>query len=279
MRQIAGYTILAELGEGAASTIYAVQDPKTKRVWALKHVERRSEKDDRFIEQAITEHTVASRFDHPVLRRAGRIIKRRERRTVVELFLLLDLVDGVDLEVMGTRNLRSFVHIYRQVAEGLGHMHERGYVHADMKPSNVIVLDSGDARVIDFGQSCEIGTVKQRIQGTPQFIAPEQVRRDPLSPRTDVYNLGATMYRSLTKRHLPTVLDRDAVRSGRPPVAVPPHEITGNVPEDLSELVMRCVEHDAFRRPSGMPEVIEALDAVLDGRRAADETRCAVSVA
>jgi serine/threonine protein kinase len=158
-------------------------------------------------------------------------------------------------------------------------MHERGYVHADMKPSNVIVLDSGDARVIDFGQSCEIGTVKQRIQGTPQFIAPEQVRRDPLSPRTDVYNLGATMYRSLTKRHLPTVLDRDAVRSGRPPVAVPPHEITGNVPEDLSELVMRCVEHDAFRRPSGMPEVIEALDAVLDGRRAADETRCAVSVA
>jgi serine/threonine protein kinase len=127
MRQIAGYTILAELGEGAASTIYAVQDPKTKRVWALKHVERRSEKDDRFIEQAITEHTIASRFDHPVLRRAGRIIKRRERRTVVELFLLLDLVDGVDLEVMGDAE-PPFVRAHLPAGGGGARPHARARV-------------------------------------------------------------------------------------------------------------------------------------------------------
>ena len=75
-KEIAGYRVLAKIGEGAASELYAVQDPRTKQVWALKHVVKHSEKDQRFIEQVENEHAVGSRLDHPCVRGIHRLVKR-----------------------------------------------------------------------------------------------------------------------------------------------------------------------------------------------------------
>src|SRR5690606_35077399 len=108
--------------------------------------------------------------------------------------VLMEMVDGLTLEHYVPDNLIELCRIFQQTALGLHAMHEAGYVHADIKPNNILFMDDQRVKIIDFGQSCKADTVKDRIQGTPDYIAPEQVLRRAITPQTDVFNLGATMY-------------------------------------------------------------------------------------
>lgn len=265
---VEGYRVLGELGRGAASVIYLVQDPRSKEVWALKHVRKGSPRDQRYLDQAEAEYRIASKLDHPNIRRIVRLIrKKRQLIAVRELYLVMELVDGVSLERKPPEDALEAVEIFVQVAAALMHMHERGYVHADIKPNNVIVSDNGVAKIIDLGQSCPIGTVKPRIQGTPDYIAPEQVHRRAITPRTDVYNLGATMYWVLSGQHIPTAIPRGESLVGslddhliEPPAPIA--ELVPAVPPKLAELVMQCVEVNPARRPESMHVVADRLNLV-----------------
>lgn len=265
---LAGYNVLAEIGRGAASIIYLVQDPKTRQVWALKHVEKRDSKDARFIEQALKEYDVSSRVHHPAIRSIEKAIKTREMLvSVKEVFLLMEYVDGVSIEKNPPRTFERALEIFSQVAAGLAAMHKAGYVHADMKPNNVVVQADGKVKVIDLGQACPIGTVKERIQGTPDYIAPEQVHRRAITPRTDIYNFGATLYWVFTQRHIPTALPKDNSLVGslddefieKPK---PVRELNPRCPELLSDLISACVQVDPEARPADMDEVFQRLDLV-----------------
>lgn len=267
--KLAGYNVLAEIGRGAASIIYLVQDPKTKQVYALKHVEKHEPKDQRFLDQAMLEYEVASKCKHPAIRSIERLIKTRERLvSLKEVFLVMEYVDGVSVERHPPKTFEQALDIFKQTAAGLAAMHAAGYVHADMKPQNVVVTDEGSVKVIDLGQSCAIGTVKERIQGTPDYIAPEQVHRRAITPKTDIYNLGATMYWTLTGKNIPTALpkgDTSLVGSlddkfiERPK---PIRELNPRTPEKLADLVMACVEVDPEARPASMDDVYQRLDLV-----------------
>ncbi len=147
-----------------------------------------------------------------------------------------------------------------------------GFLHADIKPNNILVNpDNQEVRIIDFGQSCRIGQIKKRIQGTPDYIAPEQVHRLPLDQRTDVFNLGATMYFMLTGKPFPTLLPGSQPRPGQrlshnhhaeAGVAKPPQEVNDQVPPGLSRLVMDCCEECPQTRPADMKQVLVRLDMV-----------------
>ncbi len=200
------FEMISCLGYGARSTIYAVSEKKTGQVYALKRVVRKSAEDDRFLEQAEQEYAIASQFDHPALRKCIRMIRRRKMLKTAELFLLMEFFDGTSLDVHRPDNLIKMIQVFVQVAAGLTAVHRLGYVHADIKPNNILVNEKLQAKIIDFGQSCSIGTVKTRIQGTPDYIAPEQVARGPLTPATDVFNFGATMYWCCTDHHIPTLI-------------------------------------------------------------------------
>ena len=180
VKEILGYDVLATLGEGAKSKIYAVKD-RHNQVYALKHVIKSEPKDSRFIEQALLEHRVSSRLNHPCLRRSYKVVRLRRLLRINEVFVLMEMIDGITLEGYQPPDLVRLCQVCGQIAEGLMAMHEAGYVHADIKPNNVMVTDDGQVKIIDFGQSCRSGTVKERIQGTPDYIAPEQVRRKALS--------------------------------------------------------------------------------------------------
>ncbi|MCA9289158.1 MAG: protein kinase, partial [Phycisphaerales bacterium] len=134
---VEGFRIERELGRGAASIIYLAWDPRTKHIWALKHVERGDAKDDRFLVQAEAEYKAASAQDHPGVRKITRCIKKGSIFKTNELFLVMELVDGRSLELAPPRTMAQAVHIFEQVARALGHMHQRGWVHADMKPNNI----------------------------------------------------------------------------------------------------------------------------------------------
>jgi len=264
---VEGFRVMSELGRGAASIIYLVQDPKTKQIWAMKHVVRDTDKDQRFLDQAITEYEIGSKIRSPRIRRVEKMVtKKSSLLTVGELFLLMEHVDGASVEREPPATFEDAVLICEQVAQGLMNMHGAGFVHADMKPNNIIVDNELNAKVIDLGQSCKIGTVKQRIQGTPDYIAPEQVHRRAITPKTDVYNLGAAMYWMLTRSFVPTALAKADSLTGsvedhlleRPRPTI---EINPRVPEMLDKVVMECVEINPDQRPS-MEQVSDRLNLI-----------------
>jgi serine/threonine-protein kinase len=119
-------------------------------------------------------------------------------------------------------------------------------------------------KIIDLGQTCPTGTKKPRIQGTPDYIAPEQVRCEPVSPRTDVYNLGATMYFCLTGQKLPTLYtaSRDANSFLVEGCIASPRQLNGAIPENLSNLVMECVRSRPEKRPADMNDLARRLEVV-----------------
>jgi len=277
--QIVGFDVLATLGYGARSTIFAVKD-KDQNVFALKRLIKDGPSDQRFLDQAIHEHDVCQKFDDPRLRKSLRLIKRRQVIRTTEVYVLMELVDGETLEQYVPKSLVELCVLCREVALGLMAIHEAGYVHADMKPNNVIVVSPTKIKIIDFGQSVPIGTVKERIQGTPDFIAPEQVLRREIQPYTDVFNLGATMYWLLTRKHVPTLIPKGqaGLDFKTDDKCVPPIEVDPTVPPALSNLVMSCIETEPPRRPKTMKTVCDRLEmAISQARRQRGAGRSQVS--
>jgi len=272
-KEIAGYRVLAKIGTGAASELYAVQDPKSKQVWALKHVVKLTEKDDRFLEQVEQEYIVGSKLDHANIRGVHKIIRHRRMFKIHAVSLLLELVDAMPLDQRLPKTHKQAVRIFQQVAKGLAHMHGRGYVHADMKPSNVMVDEHDHVKIIDLGQGCAIGTVKKRIQGTPGYMAPEQAHRQTITPQTDIYNFGATMYWVLVREVIPTALppkeDRDSLYTGAVDAdmleaPVPPHVKNPRIHPLLSKQIMDCVQIEPDARPESMEFVANRLELIGD---------------
>jgi serine/threonine protein kinase len=258
------YDVLERLGEGARSTIYRVYDPEKRQEFALKHVVRDSQKDIRFVEQMENEFEISRQFTHPNLRKSFDLkINKSLLLKVTEAFLLMELVDGKALDVRLPSDMIQIVDTFIGAAQGLKAMHQMGVVHCDIKPNNILRNDRGQVKVIDFGQSCRIGTVKERIQGTPDYIAPEQVARRPVSVQTDVFNLGATLYWALTGRHIPTLytVNKKGENSFLLDTRIDtPQDLNPKVPVALSNLVIECISTSPKKRPDDMDQVTTRLE-------------------
>ena len=255
IHQILDYRVIAEIGRGAASVIYAVSDAKFN-IYSLKHVILKGSKDDRFLEQAENEVKVSNKLDHPGIRKIHKLHKVRPGWSRTEVAVLMEMLDADSLDMMKL-GLDDLLNVFMQVASGLAHMNERGFVHADMKPTNVMVNENLEAKIIDLGQACKLGTIKQRIQGTPGFMAPEQANREEVTEKTDVYNFGATMYWLLTGKEVPTARPESGKNSAKLPP--PPESINPDVPKELSDLVMRSIQPDPNARVNDMNQVLEGL--------------------
>jgi serine/threonine-protein kinase len=262
---VGGFSIIKRIGSGARSTIYLAKDLQNKKEVALKRVIMQKPEDKRVFEQVRTEYKVARKVDNPYVRKCYKLKKIRglSLRTK-ELLLSMEYFDGTSLEEGPTRSLVDILLIFRMVAKGLDAMHRQKIVHCDIKPNNILVGESGNLKIIDLGQSCEFGTTKKRIQGTPDYIAPEQVNREALGPKTDIFNLGATMFWALTGENIPTLIpkkDKLGREIQKPKKA--PHEITSQIPADISRLVMDCVQDERLKRPARMLDVIHRLDSII----------------
>jgi len=262
--KILHYEVLERLGEGARSVIYAVRDPDTRKTYALKHVVREDNKDLRFIEQVENEFEISRQFNHPNLRKSYDLkVNKSLLLKKNETFLLMELVEGKPLDVRLPDSMMDLLDTFIGVAQGLKAMHQMGYVHCDMKPNNVMRSEAGVVKVIDFGQSCRIGTIKERIQGTPDFIAPEQVARRPISIQTDVFNLGATMYWALTGRHIPTLytVNKKGENSFLLDATIDsPQDLNPQVPTAVSNLIVECIATRPQKRPNDMDDVITRIE-------------------
>lgn len=279
------YELQQQIGVGARSTIWRAIDTRTGRTVAIKHVLRKEDKDIRFIEQMEAEYELCRNFTHPNLRRALDLkIMRTILRRVTEAVMVMEYVDAIPLDVQQPPDTASTLDTFVQAAEGLKAMHTLGYVHCDIKPNNILRSTTGQVKVIDYGQSCPVDTVKERIQGTPDYIAPEQVNRKPVTVQTDVFNLGATLYWALTGRHIPTLYTVQKKGSGNSLLSDElfdsPIQLNPLVPPVVSEMVMQCVSTSPKKRPADMDAMIHKLTIglhILERKKDPDAIKAAAA--
>ena len=256
------FRVAKQLGEGAGSVVFLIKD-KTRggKDFALKVVKRQDADDDVFIEQAKTEFEVAQKLKHPAIVRIYdcRIKKSWFKTSGVEL--LMEFVDGRTLDEIEAPGMSQLVLIFTQVASGLSTMHRRGVYHGDLKPGNIMLTKDGKVKLIDLGTAWIKGRDKNRIQGTPQYIAPETVNEKIVDDRTDIYNFGATMYRMFTGRYanMGNPKPGDNTRSSK---LAAPIQINPKIPGTLNETILACLEPNRDKRPAGIFEIKNQLDAV-----------------
>ena len=271
--QVPGYQVMEFLGKGARSTIWQIRERNRNRFYALKRVVKHPGDDDRFFQQAISEFQIARNFDHPGIRTCYRLRRLRRWFKTYELHLFMELCEGSSCQAKRPTDILQAARIFLAVAHAISHMHAKGFLHGDLKPNNIIYSRDGTVKIIDFGQSCPIGTIKERIQGTPDFIAPEQVRCRPLDQRTDVFNFGAALYWTLTGQAIPTILPKEG--NGAQLLydlqIKPPEKLNPEIPSALARLVLDCVEPHPSHRPQTMKEVAARLDLIIHSLTRGDQ--------
>ena len=263
---IDGFRVIEKLGTGARTTIYLAIDLSTNKRVALKRAVLETEQDHRIFEQMATEYKISNKINHPYIRKCHPLIRKRKFFRTTEILMPMELFVGRSLEESPSLSLGDILLVFRMIATGLNAMHQQGLIHCDIKPNNILISPVGSIKIIDLGQSCRFGTIKSRIQGTPDYIAPEQVKRQQLSHRTDIFNLGATMYWAMTGKNVPTLISQKmdlGLNNNNNKEFRAPHKIYRKIPRQVSKLVMKCVEERPAKRPENMSEVIATFDVLI----------------
>lgn len=275
---IGQFQILGTLGTGAHSTILHVRRSTDSRNYALKVVPLDGKEDQKFLEQAQHEFRVAEMLDHKNLIKVYTLEMVKDWLfRIRKVHLLIEYVNGKTLDTCPAIPLPKLVQVFKCVADGLVHMHRRKVFHADLKPNNILLSRTGEVKIIDFGLATIQGEGKNRIQGTPEYIAPEQAKHKMVNERTDIYNFGATMYRMVTFRLPPPTLQQEG---GLPidgktwtRLLKPVQEYSPKTPAALCDLIHRCLSFNAMNRPERMSEVQSVLDRLADELIASPEDR------
>ena len=274
--KIGRYEILRELGRGAMGVVYEANDPALGRTIALKtiHPAIAGKLDlESFETRFFIEARETARLQHPGIVIVHDVGRDRESGT---LFIALEHLRGRTLAQLtdGGRGLpwREAARILAGVARSLHHAHQNGIIHRDMKPANVMDLDSGETKIMDFGiakieASLHHLTSPGEFLGTPLYMAPEQAQGGPVSPRTDVFALGAIGFTLLTGR--PAFVGDTVARIVMRVVGEnpgPPSLIAPGVPPELDGIVARALAKDPLARYPDAEAMAEDLEAMLEGR-------------
>jgi serine/threonine protein kinase len=266
---IGKFTILGKLGTGAHSTILHVRRSADSKQYALKVVPIDGPEDNKFLEQAQHEFRVAQLLDHVNLIKIYALETPKDWMfRVRKVHLLGEYINGKTLDTFPRIAIPRLVQVFVNIAAGLVHMHRRGVYHADLKPNNVILSRTGEVKIIDYGLAWIKGENKGRVQGTPEYMAPETAKHGLINERTDLFNFGALMYRLVTWRLPPPVavdgtgMAIDAKNWAK--ALKPVQECDPEAPPALCEVIHQCLAFNPHNRPERASEVQGALDRLAD---------------
>ena len=268
--KIGKFDVLQTLGQGAGSTVLKVRRHEDGKTYALKVVKVQDADDRRYIDQLQHEFDVASRFDHPHLCRMYALeLEKSMLGKVQGGKLLIEYVHGAPLSSFKTMSIGKLLVIFAKTAAGLAHMHALGFYHADVKPENILVTAEGDVRLIDFGVAWRRGVDKGRIQGTLDYLAPEQLRKKIANAKTDIFNLGATMYRMFTGGPIPPGFHEKGASSfgNLDDLVKPITSLNPNCPKEIDVFVRKCLRYHPSERPESMKEVFRSLKELVARRK------------
>jgi serine/threonine protein kinase len=267
-RKIGPFQVIGTLGTGAHSTILHIRRSADGRQYALKVVPITDSDDLKFLEQAEHEYRVSQKLDHINLIKVYILEKHRAWKVlrIRELRLLIEYVNGRTLDKFGVLPIPKLVQIFQHVAAGLAHMHRRDVCHADLKPNNIMLSRTGDVKIIDYGLAWIKGENKRRVQGTPEYMAPEQAKNRVVNEQTDIFNFGATMYRLCTWRHIPQVAAQGSLpltAKSWQAMLKPVREGNPNVPPSLANLIEHCLAYQPQQRIERVSDIQATLDRLV----------------
>jgi hypothetical protein len=268
--------VLSEIGAGSLSTVYrAVQEPLGREV-AIKALKSSISTSSSFAAHLEREAHLLSELSHPNVALLHELVK-----TEASLYLVLEYVVGANLAELLERRSRLppelTAIIGAAIARGLEHAHDRGIVHRDVKPANILVSSRGEVKLIDFGIARRIrrnGSDDQADEGslafgTPAYMSPEQILGDAVDARSDLFSLGVVMYQMLTGAR---PFQGDDTKDGRASTqrirrapATPLRTHAPEVPRSMERIVMRLLEKlptDRYASANALAEELEEVVAV-----------------
>lgn len=269
------YEIVRELGKGAMGVVYLAKDPLIGRLVALKTIRPARGDDDEtkeFQQRFIREAQAAGILNHPSIVTVHDIGQDESGMS----FIAMEFVEGQNLkEILAQGRPLSFDEIgdiIAQVAEALDFAHSKGIVHRDVKPANIIRVEGNRAKITDFGIAKIASggnlTTTGQFLGTPNYMAPEQIRGAPVDGRTDIFSLGICLYECLTRRK---PFGGDSLTSISYKIVHEPfqplHEINPQIPDGYEDVVALSLAKDPAKRYQRGRDMAIALRQVVRGER------------
>jgi serine/threonine protein kinase len=274
------YRVLGNLGKGAMGLVYMAYDPVLDRKVAIKQMTAEIADNEELRQRFYVEARAAARLNHP------NIITIHELHEVSgEIFMIMELLEGKSIAALVQAkpvplSLEATLDVMGQVCDGLDYAHQKAIVHRDIKPANLFLTPSGTVKILDFGIA-RLGslhmTAAGAIIGTPDYMAPEQIRGDEIDRRTDLWAVGAVLYQ---------LLSGTKPFEGRPlakllsSISQLPHEPlqvrAPAVPKSVSDLVDRLLSKPRDGRPATAGIVRDELRAIL-GRASSAATKATLA--
>ena len=260
------YEILEVIGEGGMAIVYRALDHRLNRDVAVKIMRDEMAADEEFRRRFCTESHAVAMLSHPNIVAVYDV----SHNDNVE-YIVMELVDGITLkqyiERKGVVAWKEVVHFTKQISKALAHAHERGIIHRDIKPQNIMLLRDGTIKVGDFGIAAlenEVYENNGEAIGSIHYIAPEQARGECPDARSDIYYLGVMMYEMLTGG-LPftgNTLGEIAVQhmNAKP---VPPHEKNPEIPLELERITLKAMSAELSERYQSANELLSDLEAFI----------------
>ena len=257
------YEILETIGEGGMALVFRALDHRLNRYVAVKIMREEMAKDEEFRRRFCAESHAVAMLSNPNIVAVYDVSHSDERE-----YIVMELISGITLkqymDKKGALDWKEVVHFAKQITRALSHAHERGIIHRDIKPQNIMLLRDGTLKVADFGIAAlenEVHENNGQTIGSIHYIAPEQARGNSPDARSDIYSLGVVMYEMLTGRlpYTGNTLAEIAVKhmNAKPE---PMRSIIPSIPEELERITLKAMNADLSGRYQTAGELLADLD-------------------
>lgn len=262
------YVIAELVGTGTFGEVYKAFDSKLSRHVAIKATTPGTDGDDKKL--IIREARIHARAEHAHIVPVYDVFENEHT-----VFIVMRLVTGENLDQMISRQdtplrLSDAWHIMHQILWGMDYAHSKGIVHLDLKPGNIRITHCGEALIMDFGIAAILGEqdlMKERLQGTPAFMAPEIIESMNADARSDIYSLGLIMYKMITGHHPFEHARSLAEMLGCHKEVIPakPSTHVASIPEKLDDVIIKALEKNSRSRYHSCREFAMAMEHAISG--------------
>ncbi|MCC6909977.1 MAG: serine/threonine protein kinase [Phycisphaerales bacterium] len=273
-QQIPGYSIKKKLGAGAMASVYLARQISLDRMVAIKVLPKKYNSNVNFIDRFYKEGRAAAKLNHPNIVQAYDVGKAGEFH-----YFVMEYVEGGTVYDILTKKGRipekDAIDIILQIADALNHAHEKGFVHRDVKPKNIMFTKEGVAKLADMGLARAVSDIEAakeeegRAFGTPYYISPEQIRGEVnIGAQADIYSLGAMFYHMVTGQvpfdgENPTAVMHKHLKAD----LTPPDHVNPKLSAGVSEVIEMMMAKSRRERYHNCRDLIEDLRLIAAGAK------------